>query len=207
MSDDPCTITIQKPTKQVFCGCSKAFWLKGQASIWCAHRDRYNYSDNADLRRQTMKILHVVRQYEPSIGGLESYVKRYGHPSSRQRAWRWNSDSWPDFSLWPRRVTGRGNIGPLVIHRTAFVGKRRFSFPDASENLKTLTWSMCITPIRFWILRNLRNSVQKENGSDNPWRIFPYQRFFTYQETVFQPDNESLDQSLQSNVCNQREWF
>lgn len=76
-----------------------------------------------------MKILHVVRQYHPSIGGLESYVKSMAaHQVARGHE--------PEILTLNRifhstqgQLRGQEIIGPVLVHRVGFIGKRRYFFP------------------------------------------------------------------------------
>ncbi|MDD3019923.1 MAG: glycosyltransferase family 4 protein [Alphaproteobacteria bacterium] len=76
-----------------------------------------------------IKILHVVRQYEPSIGGLESYVKSM---ATRQAAKGHDVEILTldrVFHSEHGALRGEEIMGPLVVHRAPFIGKRRFFIP------------------------------------------------------------------------------
>ena len=70
-----------------------------------------------------------MRQYEPSIGGLESYVKSM---ATRQAAKGHDVEILTLDRIFHSEhgaLRGEEIMGPLVVHRTPFVGKRRFFIP------------------------------------------------------------------------------
>lgn len=76
-----------------------------------------------------MKILHVVRQFEPAVGGLESYVKNMclyqqalGHSCEVLTLNR-------VFHSEHKQLKSRETINGIEVRRVPFVGHRRFFIP------------------------------------------------------------------------------
>lgn len=76
-----------------------------------------------------MKILHVVRQFHPAVGGLESYVKslaleqqKLGHKCAVLTLDKVFHGS--EGALAPREV-----VDGIDVHRVSFLGRRRFFLP------------------------------------------------------------------------------
>jgi alpha-1,3-mannosyltransferase len=76
-----------------------------------------------------LHILHIVRQYHPAVGGLESYVRnmtvhqqKLGHKCSvltLNRVFHGAAGTLPDYEV----------IEGVPVHRVPFLGKRRFFIP------------------------------------------------------------------------------
>lgn len=81
-----------------------------------------------------MKILHVVRQYYPSIGGLESYVRSMAAHQVAQghvcEILTLNKVFHSDHGV----LRGEEIVGPTLVHRVGFIGKRRFFVPLLSPS-------------------------------------------------------------------------
>ena len=81
------------------------------------------------IREVTIRILHVVRQYEPAVGGLESYVKSMAsHQLTRGHDVEVLTLN-KIFHLQKGKLQQKETIGDLIIHRTSFFGKQRFFIP------------------------------------------------------------------------------
>ncbi|PZQ45628.1 MAG: hypothetical protein DI551_06885 [Micavibrio aeruginosavorus] len=84
------------------------------------------------MTQKPMKILHVVRQYDPAIGGLESYVKSMAaHQKSMGHA--------PEILTLNQVFHGDGVALPdqsvidgISVKRVGFWGRRRFFIPKIS---------------------------------------------------------------------------
>jgi alpha-1,3-mannosyltransferase len=88
------------------------------------------YRPKPDLRR--LKILHVVRQYAPSVGGLEIYVRNLC---------RYQKEARHDCTVLTLDKIFHGHDAPLAreevidtipVRRVSFFGKRRFFIPYIS---------------------------------------------------------------------------
>jgi alpha-1,3-mannosyltransferase len=97
-------------------------WYYGARAYEAAHP----FTDSG-MNQHRLRILHVVRQFPPSIGGLEAYVEQL---ASLQAA-EWDVDI-----LTLNRVFGnstrlppREEIGPLTVIRIPFIGGRRLFLP------------------------------------------------------------------------------
>ncbi len=76
-----------------------------------------------------LRILHIVRQYHPAIGGLESYVRNmivyqrnFGHECAvltLNRVFHGNNQRLPAYEM----------VDGIPVHRVPFLGKRRFFMP------------------------------------------------------------------------------
>ena len=76
-----------------------------------------------------IKILHVVRQYEPAVGGLESYVKSMAtHQISRGHDVEVLTLN-KLFHSQSNALRHKERMGSIIIHRTPFIGKQRFFIP------------------------------------------------------------------------------
>lgn len=81
---------------------------------------------------ETLRILHVVRQFHPAIGGLESYVRsmvkhqqKLGHECSvltLNRVFHGSPETLPPFEM----------VDKIPVYRVPFIGKRRFFIPLVS---------------------------------------------------------------------------
>ena len=79
--------------------------------------------------RKPLHILHIVRQYHPAVGGLESYVRnmivhqrKLGHEGSvltLNRVFHGGGGQLPAYET----------VEGIPVHRVPFVGKRRFFIP------------------------------------------------------------------------------
>lgn len=79
--------------------------------------------------RKPLRILHIVRQYYPAVGGLESYVRNmvayqqnFGHACSvltLNRIFHGKDDALPAYET----------VDDIPVHRVPFLGKRRFFIP------------------------------------------------------------------------------
>ncbi len=78
---------------------------------------------------KTMRILHIVRQYHPAVGGLETYVRnmimhqrRLGHECAvltLNRVFHGDGKLLPALEM----------VDGISVHRVPFLGKRRFFIP------------------------------------------------------------------------------
>lgn len=79
--------------------------------------------------RDPKKILHVVRQYYPSIGGLESYVRSL---TAHQKAMGYDCEILTLNRVFhgdPVDLPAQEVIDGINVRRVAFSGRRRFFFP------------------------------------------------------------------------------
>lgn len=77
----------------------------------------------------SMRILHIVRQFHPAVGGLESYVRnmalfqqKLGHECAvltLNRVFHGNDGTLPAHEV----------VDGIPVHRVSFLGKRRFFIP------------------------------------------------------------------------------
>ncbi len=79
--------------------------------------------------KESFRILHIVRQFHPAVGGLEAYVKsmiehqqKLGHECAvltLNRVFHGDSGVLPSYEM----------IEGIPVHRVSFVGRRRFFLP------------------------------------------------------------------------------
>lgn len=80
-------------------------------------------------RLSTMRVLHIVRQFYPAVGGLESYVKnmiehqqKLGHECAvltLNRVFHGRNNDLPSYEM----------VDGIPVHRVPFLGRRRFFIP------------------------------------------------------------------------------
>lgn len=79
--------------------------------------------------RDPKKILHVVRQYHPAIGGLESYVQSL---TAHQKAMGYECEVLTlnkIFHGYEGELPAHEKINNILVRRVPFSGRRRFFFP------------------------------------------------------------------------------
>lgn len=80
-----------------------------------------------------MEILHVVRQFEPSVGGLESYVKSLcQHQQAQGHRCEVLTLDRVFHAQDNKRLPQQETIGGIAVRRVPFIGHRRFFVPFVS---------------------------------------------------------------------------